>query len=526
MAEEKAEFAEYSGALRWVILVAVMLGTLMQVIDSSIVNVAIPTMMGNLGVTLEEIGWVSTGYIIANVIVLPLTGWLSATFGRRRYLTASMIIFTVASFFCGTSRTLNALIFFRIVQGAGGAALLSTAQATLMEIFPPWQQGIIQAIFGIGVMVGPTVGPTLGGWITDNYSWPWIFFINLPIGITAVLLTFFFMHDSKHQTPNQGGVDVIGIAFLAVGLGCLQVLLEEGNTNNWFDSNFICWMAALSVIGLVSFVIWELHTEYPAVNLRILRHKQFAAGTLFGAVTGFGLFGGVFILPVFLQNIRGYTAMQTGLVMLPGAIATAVMIPVVGKLVGHINPRNLAVIGSCGFIYSMWLLHQVTIDTGPDQIYLALIIRGAAMGFLWVPVTLATLSGLKGKDIATGSGLYNLSRQLGGSIGIAFLSTFLENKTALHRALLVENVTAYSQPTTQRLELLQSAMVAGGAALHTAQQRALQILDQTVQAQAAIMAFGDAFLVVGLAYMVAMPLLILFKTRAIAKKQVDTIPME
>jgi DHA2 family multidrug resistance protein len=526
MATNEEEFSEYSGTLRWIILVAVMLGTIMQVIDTSIVNVAIPTMMGNLGVTLDEIGWVSTGYIIANVIILPLTGWFSSTFGRRKYLTTSMVIFTASSFFCGTSHTLAQLIFFRVLQGAGGAALLSTAQATLLEIFPPWQQGMVQSIFGIGVMVGPTVGPTLGGWITDNYSWPWIFFINIPIGITASLLTFFFMHDSRHQSAPEGGVDVTGIGFLAVGLGCMQVVLEEGNTDDWFQSNFIIWMTVLSALGLVAFILWELHTKYPAVNLRVLKHRELAAGTIFGALTGFGLYGGIFILPVFLQDILGYTAQQTGLIMFPGAMATAFMMPIIGRLIGRFNPRNLAAIGVVGFIASMGLLHQISINTGPDQMYWALILRGASMGFLWLPITLATLSGLRGKDIAEGAGLYNLSRQLGGSTGIAFLSTFLDNRTSYHRAMLVENVTVYSQATMQRLKLLEGAMIAGGSSFHAAQMQALALIDQSVQVQATILAFEDAFLVVGIAFLFALPLLLLFRTRPMGKKDRSEVAME
>ena len=280
-----------------------MLGTLLQVIDSSIVNVSIPQMMGNLGVTLDQIGWVSTAYIMANVIVLPLTGWLSSTFGRKRYLATSIVIFTVSSFFCGTSRTLNALIFFRIIQGVEEPRWPSTAQATLMEIFPPQQLGMVQAIFGVGIMAGPTVGPTLGGWITDNYSWPWIFFINLPVGIVATILVILFLHDSKHKRASAG-VDFTGIGLLAMGLGAMQVVLEKGNREDWFDSSMITTLAFVSAIALVAFVLWELHTTHPAVNLRILKNRGFAAGTIFATVQGFGLFGGTFVIPVFLQEAR------------------------------------------------------------------------------------------------------------------------------------------------------------------------------------------------------------------------------
>jgi MFS transporter, DHA2 family, multidrug resistance protein len=510
MAPPKAEYAEYSGAVRWIILVALMLGTILEVLDTSIVNVAIPEMMGNLGATLSQISWVSTGYIIANVIVLPLTGWLSTYFGRKRYLTGSIILFTVASFFCGTAHSLGALVFFRILQGAGGAALLSTAQATMMEVFPPKQLGMVQAIFGIGVMVGPTVGPTLGGWITDNYSWPWIFFINLPIGVLAAVMTAMFVRDSKYQ-KEAGRVDFVGIGLLAIGVGALQTVLEEGNREGWMESGFIQWMSLLAAFGLLLFVVWELRTPSPAVNLRVLRNRGLAAGTIFGAVLGFGLYGGVFILPVYLQQLRHFTAAQTGWILLPGGIATAMMMPVVGKLVSRFVSRNLAAIGALGFIGSMAMLTTLTRDTGPEHLFWPLVLRGASMGLLWVPLTFATLTSLQGKDLAAGTGLFNLARQLGGSAGIAFLSTFLDHRTALHRANLVESVNVYSGAAMERLTALQNGFIAKGAAPDVAHRQALGVLDGIVQGQAAILSFEDAFLVIGVVFFCALPLLLLFK---------------
>jgi DHA2 family multidrug resistance protein len=505
------EYAEYSGATRWVILLALMLGTLMQVIDTSIVNVAIPQMMGNLGATLEQIGWVSTGYIIANVIFLPLTGWLSSTFGRKRYLTVSIVIFTAASFLCGTAHTLPCLIFYRILQGAGGAALLSTAQATMMEIFPPHQLGMVQAIYGVGIMVGPTVGPTLGGWITDNYSWPWIFFINIPVGIVAAIMTYMFVHDSKYGKTHKGGIDLVGIGFLAIGLGCLQTVLEKGNHEGWFDSSLIVWLSICAVFGLVMFVVWELRTPHPAVNLRVLKNRGFAAGTLFATTVGFGLFGGIFIIPVFLQQLRHYSAEQCGWIVFPGAVATAIVMPFVGKIVSKFPARNLVAIGAVGFIISCFLMRTITLDTGPQHLFWPLVLRGAAMGFLFVPLTLATLIGLKGKDMGDGTGLFNLSRQVGGSAGIAFLSTLVDHRTAFHRAALMEHISLYSTATLERLNLLVGGFMAKGYSLPVARKQALAIVDGTVQGQAATMAFADAFIVVGVLFIAMMPLLLLFK---------------
>ncbi len=505
------EFREYSGTARWIILLALMLGTLMQVIDTSIVNVAIPQMMGNLGATLEQIGWVSTGYIIANVIFLPLTGWLSSTFGRKRYLTVSVVVFTAASFLCGTAHSLPLLIFYRILQGAGGAALLSTAQATMMEIFPPHQLGMVQAIYGIGIMVGPTVGPTLGGWITDNYNWPWIFFINVPIGIVAAILTYMFVHDSKYGRTHKGSMDLVGIGFLAIGLGCLQTVLEKGNHEGWLQSSLIVWLSICAVFGLVMFVIWELRTPHPAVNLRVLKNRGFAAGTLFATTVGFGLFGGIFIIPVFLQQLRHYSAEQCGWIVFPGAMATAIVMPFVGKVVSKFPARNLVAIGAVGFIISSFWMRTITLDTGPQHLFWPLVLRGASMGFLFVPLTLATLLGLKGKDMADGTGLFNLTRQIGGSAGIAFLSTLVDHRTAFHRANLAEHISIYNPAALQRLNMLVNGLMAKGFPLPIARQQALKIVDGTVQAQAATMAFADAFIVVGVLFICMLPLLLLFK---------------
>jgi len=405
------------------------------------------------------------------------------------------------------SHSLNALVFFRILQGIGGAALMSTAQATLMEIFPPQQLGMVQAIYGVGIMVGPAIGPTLGGWITDNYNWPWIFFINLPIGIAATILTYLFVHDSHLQKRRNGGVDLVGIGLLAIGLGCLQTMLEKGNNEGWFSSTFICVLATLAVVGLTAFVCWELHVPHPAVNLRVLRYRSFTAGTVFAAVLGLGLFGGIFILPVFLQNLRHYTAMQSGMMMLPAAIATAIAMPIVGKLSGRFASRNLVAVGSIGFIISTLMLCTLTMDTGMRQLFTPLVLRGAAMALLFVPLTLATLVGLQGQEIADGTGLFNLSRQLGGSAGIAILSTFVEHRSTFHHSILAERISIYNPLALQRLQMMQHFFQSKGAALSTARAQALTALDGIIRGQAAVMAFVDAFIFVSVLFILAMPLL-------------------
>jgi DHA2 family multidrug resistance protein len=492
------------------VLIGLMLGTILETLDVSIVNVAIPDMMGNLGCTLDQVNWVSTGYIIANVIVLPLSGWLSAYFGRRKYLAGSIIVFTAASFMCGMSRTLDMLIFFRIMQGAGGAALLSTSMATLLEIFPTEQHGLVAAIFGIGVMVGPTVGPTLGGYITDSFSWPWIFFINVPIGVPAALLTLSYMRDADGHEAS-GKIDGVGIGLLAIGVGSLQVVLERGNREDWFDSPMICWLSAIAVVGMAAFIWWEMRVDSPAVNLRVLRDRGLAAGTVFSIVLGFGLYGSLFILPVFLQQVRGYTAMQTGVMLITDGLSAAISMALVGKVVARYDARWLVAIGTMMFIGAMWMLNRVTMDTGPEHLIWPFILRGGSLGFLFVPLSIASLTGLQGKDMADGSGLFNLTRQWGGSAGIAFLSTLLDHRAAFHRAMMVENLTAFNPLVVVRFRAVQAYLMAKGAAAPIAQRQAAALMDQIVVGQSTVMAFEDAFLCIGVAFLLAFPLLLLFR---------------
>ena len=308
---------------KYLIAFAVVLAAMMQIIDSSIVNVAIPHMMGNLGASLDEIAWVSTGYILASVIVIPLTGFLAAYFGRKRYFVTSILIFTASSFFCGASGSLEALIFWRVVQGLGGGALISTSQAVLFEAFPREEAGMAMGLFGLGIMVGPTLGPTLGGWITDNYSWPWIFYVNLPVGVLAAAMVGAYVHDHPHHERTRH-VDYLGIALLAVSAGSLQYLLEHGQREGWFESGLIVALAIAAVLGS-AFLLWrELTADRPAIDFRVLRHRDTWVGTVLGVMVGVGLFGSVFILPVFLQGTLRMTAWQTGLIILPGALATAV----------------------------------------------------------------------------------------------------------------------------------------------------------------------------------------------------------
>ncbi len=496
---------------KYLIAIAVTLAAVLELIDTSIVNVAIPHMMGNLGATLDEISWVSTGYIIANVIVIPLSSWLSGYFGRKRYLTWSILLFVAASFFCGAAGSLGGLIFWRVVQGLGGGALLSTAQATLFEAFPPKEVGVGQAMFGVGVMVGPTIGPTLGGYIVDNLSWPWIFYINIPLGIFAAFMVFAYVRDSAHQ-QKADTIDGSGILLLALCVGSLQWMLERGERMDWFDSRFV---TTLGVTALVSFalLIWqELRIKEPVIDLRVLKNRQLAAGVTMGAFLGFALYGSVFVLPVFLQGLHGMTANQTGMIILPGALASAFTMLFVGKNSARLDARVTVPIGALLFFYSMWSLSRLTFDSGAHDLFWPLVSRGVGLGLIFVPLTGATMAELRPNQLAQGTGMFNLTRQLGGSLGIAISATLLSRFTAQSRALLAEHVVVGDPVSMARLEGITRALIAKGTNAVMAKQQALAIIDRQLQGQASVLAFSKLYLLSGVALLVSLPLLLLFRS--------------
>jgi DHA2 family multidrug resistance protein len=496
---------------KYLIAIAVTLAAVLELIDTSIVNVAIPHMMGNLGATLDEISWVSTGYIIANVIVIPLSSWLSGYFGRKRYLTGSILVFVAASFFCGSAGSLGGLIFWRVVQGLGGGALLSTAQSTLFEAFPPREVGVGQAMFGVGVMVGPTVGPTLGGYIVDNLSWPWIFYINVPLGIVAAFMVWTYVHDSEHQ-ERSSTIDGTGILLLAIAVGSLQWMLERGERYDWFDSRFV---TILGITSLVSFVllIWrELTIDEPVINLRVLLNRQLAGGVAIGAFLGLALYGSVFVLPVFLQGLHGWTANQTGMVILPGAIASAVTMAVVGRNSARLDARVTVPIGAALFFYSMWKLSLLTFDAGAYDLFWPLVSRGVGLGLIFVPLTGATMAELKPNELAQGTGMFNLTRQLGGSLGIAIMATLLSRFTAQSRALLTEHIVNGDPTTVARVEAITRGLMSRGVNAIVARQEALAVLDRQMQGQASVLAFSKLYLFSGIALVASLPLLLLFRS--------------
>ncbi|HTE47319.1 MAG TPA: DHA2 family efflux MFS transporter permease subunit [Gemmatimonadaceae bacterium] len=496
---------------KYLIAIAVTLAAVLELVDTSIVNVAIPHMMGNLGATLDEISWVSTGYIIANVIVIPMSGWLSAYFGRKRYLTGSIMLFVFASFFCGAATSLGGLVFWRVVQGIGGGALLSTAQSTLFEAFPPEEVGIGQAMFGVGVMVGPTLGPTLGGWIVDNYNWPWIFYINVPLGILAAVMTYTYVKNSEHQ-ERADKIDVLGFLLLATCVGSLQFMLEKGERYDWFDSRLVTTLAITSFTSFVLLIWRELTTDEPIINFRVLKSRQLAAGVSIAAVLGLALFGSIFILPIFLQSLHGLTANQTGLVILPGAIASAVTMAFVGKNANRLDARATVTMGAVLFFIAMWLLARMTLVSGPAETFLPLILRGVGLGLIFVPLTNASMAEVKPSELAQGTGMFNLTRQLGGSMGIAIMATLLTRFTATKKSVLTEHVTTMDPVSLGRLDGIVRGLISHGMNPIVAKQQGLYMLDRQITAQASVLAFSRIYILSGVILLAVLPLLFLFKT--------------
>ena len=509
--------AAYVARYRWLILLGLITAAIMEVLDTTIVNVALPQMAGNLSATHEEVAWVSTGYILSNVVFLPMTAFFTERFGRQRYLTFSIILFVVASFFCGTSGTLIELVFWRIVQGAGGAALLSTAQATLRQIFPMEQQALVQSIFLLGVIVAPTLGPTLGGWITDNFQWHWCFFINVPIGIASALLVATFLKDPPDQRRHTGDIDWLGISLLTVGVGALQYVLEQGNSKDWFSSLLIVRLTILSSASLVGLLFWELspRNRHPVIDLKVLKNRDLTVCLALFVTLGFALYGGTFMLPLFTQTILHFTPTETGLALMPGGLATAATALLCGRLLTGKQPladaRVLIGVGVLLIVAAMLRLGSLSVLSGQDDVRLALLIRGAALGLLFAPINNVAFGSMRPSEAQQGAGLINLSRQLGGSFGIALLATFVTRHTQIHRVDLISNLDAGNPLVQERLRMIGAGLAAHGYTTEAAQRAAVQVLDGQVTRQAAMLSYNDAWHLLLLSFVLVAPAILLLR---------------
>jgi len=511
-------------AHKWIITITVVLSSVIELIDTTIVNVSLPQMMGNLGATLDEIAWVITAYVFANVIVVPMASWFAALFGRRNYFAGSIVLFTIASFFCGHATSIWELVLFRFIQGAGGGALMSTSQSILVETFPPEELGFATGLFGLGVVVGPTIGPTLGGWITDNYSWPWVFYVNIPVGIVATVLTLTFIHDPK-EPRHIGSVDWWGILLLVVGVGSLQIVLDRGERDDWFAAPYITVLTIVAAVGIVAFIWRELTAEHPVVDLRVLRNRSLAVGTMFTFIYGFGMYASIFIFPVFVQNLLGFTALQTGLILLPSSITAAVMMPLVGRLVRHGAPPRLMILGGfLAFGAFTWLLSNSTLSSGQDDFFWPLILRGVGLSLLFVPFTTLALATLRGKDIHQGTGLTGMMRQLGGSFGVAIVATFIEHRAWEHRQDLLRYLTPFDGAFQQRIDTVAHGLIAHGSSAVLAQRQAYAAIEATVTRQAYLLTYLDAFRSIGVFFVACIPLLLLFRAVRVPASVPATVP--
>jgi DHA2 family multidrug resistance protein len=515
LVQQQNLLVEY-GARRVIITITAIICALLEIVDTTIVNVALNDMKGNLGATLNEVGWVITAYAIGNVIIVPMTSWLSQQFGRRNYFAASIILFTFCSYLCGNATGIWELVAFRFLQGVGGGALLVTSQTIITEIYPPEKRGMAQAIYGLGVIIGPTLGPPLGGYIVDHFSWPYIFYINIPIGVIATLLTLQFVRSPKYGVKKMlKEVDFLGIAFLAIAVGSLQYVLEKGHEEDWFNSSTIIILSITAALGLYFFIWRELVAKNPIVELRVLKNGNLRVGTILSFIMGFGLYGSTFIIPLYTQATLGWTAQQSGALMIPAALTTAFMMPIIGQLLQKGVPQQYLVAGGMllffGFTY--WGYKILTPDTGADNFFWMLILRGLAMGMLFIPITTLSLSTLKGQQIGQGAAFTGMMRQLGGSFGIAAITTYMSRQNIVHRSAIVSHLDVNNLNVQQKVQALQHGFLAKGIPANVALKDSYQSLEYMVMKQASVLSYMDVFLYLGLIFLICIPFVLLVKGR-------------
>jgi MFS transporter, DHA2 family, multidrug resistance protein len=497
---------------KWIVAGTVLTGTIMAVLDSSIVNVALPEMQGTLGATVDQITWVVTGYILSNVIVMPIVGMLSSRLGRKNFFMGSVLLFTAASMACGLSRTLPEMVLFRILQGVGGGVVITVPQAILLETFPVQEQGVAMGMYGMGVVLAPAVGPLVGGWLTDHYSWPWIFFINVPIGVLNILLVTRFIEDPPYLVRQTGRIDWTGLALMTVGLGALQLMLEEGQRNNWFSSSYIVWLGAVAAVGLIFFIIQELRTHRPAVDLRILKNPAFTSATAIGAVLGAGLYGVLFLLPLFLQNLLGYPAFKSGLALMPRGLAMAVIMPIGGRFYNRLGPKLLVGLGLVVSAFSFWELSHLSLQIGFWDIFWPQVWQGVGFSLIFVALSTAALATVPKPEMTAASGLYNVVRRLFGSVGIAVAATQVTAGTVRYGQIIGTHVTAYNETTRLWLQHVLGGMVAAGSNRYSATMRALDLLHLDILRQAAVLAYNHVFALVMAVFVASVPLVFFLRS--------------
>jgi MFS transporter, DHA2 family, multidrug resistance protein len=498
----------------WIVAIAVMFATFMEVLDTTVVNVSLPHIAGNLSATIDESTWVLTSYLVANAIVLPLTGWLARFFGRKRLLMVSVTGFTVASLLCGLAPNLPMLVLFRLLQGATGGAMQPLSQAVMLEAFPPAQRGKAMGFWGLGIVVAPILGPVLGGWLTDTYSWRWVFYINLPVGITSLVMTQLYIFDPPYLKRESNRVDYWGIGLLAVGIGALQLLLDKGQEDDWFASKFMTVLAITSLVALVVFLVHEWNTEEPVVDLRVFRIRTYSTGVFLMTTLGFVLYGSLVLLPILLQTLLGYPSLQAGIAMAPRGLGSFLGMPMIGLLIGRIDARKMVAAGLfVGGLTLLWL-GQLNLSAGYWDFFWPQFVQGFALSMLFVPLTTISMDPIPRERMGNATSLFNLMRNIGGSVGIAITGTMLARQQQVHYETLGTNVDPYNPAAQAMLERLRGGFLSSGSDPVTASHQALAAVAGLVHRQAAIVSFVEIFRLLGIMFLILIPLVFLMKRPA------------
>jgi DHA2 family multidrug resistance protein len=498
----------------WIIALAVTLATFMEVLDTSIANVALPHIAGSLSAGQDESTWVLTSYLVSNAIVLPLSGWLSSIIGRKNFYMGCVALFTISSFLCGLAPNLATLIICRILQGAGGGGLQPSEQAILADTFPPAKRGMAFAVYGMAVVTAPAIGPTLGGWITDNFTWRWIFFINIPVGILSILLTSRLIQDPpyfKRRKLNETHIDYVGLGFVALGLGALQIVLDKGQRDDWFESNFIVTLAIIAASALIFLVVWEWRNKDPIIDLHLFRDRTFGVSNLLMFMLGFALLGSTLLLPLFMQTLLGYTAEQAGLALMPGGFTIIILLPLVGFLLSRYTPRWLLLLGLIILAFS--LFHMTGFDLQIDfrEATTARMIQAAGMAFLFVPINTAAYAFLPRDKNNAASGLMNLARNIGGSVGISVVTTLLDRRSQVHLNYLSANLNAGNSALQSRMKALGLMVQSHGGGPPGTSSVPMAMIQGVVQRQATMLAYVDCFFLLGCAILAMVPIVFLVK---------------
>ena len=511
MAEPEANRA-HQVSNPWLIAISVMLATFMEVLDTSIAAVALPYIAGSLSASNDEATWVLTSYLVANAIILPASSWFSLKFGRKRFLITCIVIFTISSFMCGAATSLAVILIARAVQGAGGGALQPLSQSILLESFPPEKRGMAMAVFALGVVVAPVLGPTLGGWLTDTYSWRWAFYINIPIGLFAIFMITRHVEDPAYiKNAKPGKIDGIGLGLLALWLGCLQIILDKGQEDDWFGATWIRWATAILLTSFVSFLIREFRHKNPLVNLRVFRHRNFAIGCLLIGIFGAALYGLVTLLPLFYQELMGYTALAAGWAVSPRGIGAILAMPMIGILTAKIDNRWLLGFGFTLFaVASLWF-GEVNLSISQWTFLWAIIISGFGSGCVFVPLSTTAMAGLPNEEIGNASGLYNLLRNIGGSIGISVVNTIVYRHSQTHRNEMGHAITSTSVSLQGQLHGMQQFLTSQGSSPSTAVHQAYVLVNGTLSQQARLWAYVDDFRYMALICFGCIPIVFMLK---------------